>query len=174
MPIVSISEAARLSGKNRKTVQKYIADGQLSLSMDGQAKGVEISELIRVFGPLAGHPTLPMDRPNGQQVAPPADHEQQAEIEGLRGVIAAKDAHIATLAAQVDELREEKRELRAQVAGLLEDRRTRAPAPAPAPAPEPVAPVQRPARSRVWDAVPLGVVIAVALVILVLIIAQQH
>ncbi|WP_331708777.1 hypothetical protein [Pandoraea sputorum] len=122
MPIVSISEAARLVGKNRKTVQKYLADGQLSLSMDGQAKGIDTSELIRVFGPMTGRPKRSMDRLNGQQVAPPPDHGQQAEIEGLRGVIQAKDAHIATLAAQVDELREEKRALRAQITGLLEHR----------------------------------------------------
>lgn len=183
MPIVSISEAARLTGKNRKTVQKYVADGQLSLSMDGQAKGIEISELIRVFGPFTGHPTLSMDRPNGQQVAPLTDHGQQAEIDGLKGVIAAKDAHIAALADQVGELRQEKdewkqerRELRAQVAGLLEDRRQQPapPAPTPAPAPAPAAPEQPQARSKVWDTVPLGVVIAVALVALVLILAQSH
>ncbi|VVE56089.1 hypothetical protein PCO31111_05093 [Pandoraea communis] len=131
MPIVSISEAARLVGKNRKTVQKYLTDGQLSLSMDGQAKGIEISELIRVFGPLTGQPTLSMDRQNGQQVAPPAVHGQSSEIEGLKGIIAAKDAHIAALAVQVDELREEKRELRAQVTGLLEHRQQAQPQQAP-------------------------------------------
>lgn len=152
MPIVSISEAARLAGKNRKTVQKYVADGQLSLSMDGQAKGIEISELIRVFGPLDGHPTLPMDRVNGQQVAPLPVHGHQAEIDGLKSVIAAKDAHIAALAGQVDELREEKRELRAQVTGLLEDRRPQAP-------PAPLTKSRR-------DWTPVWVALAVAVVLL--------
>jgi hypothetical protein len=170
MPIVSISEAARLSGKNRKTVQKYVADGQLSLSMDGQTKGIEISELIRVFGPLTGHPTLSMDRPNGHQVAPPADHGLQAEIEGLKGVLAAKDAHIAALAGQVDELREEKRELRAQVVGLLKDRRPLRPETS---APAPVAPAKS-ATSKIWDSLPLGIVIAVGLAVLALIVAQMR
>jgi len=172
MPIVSISEAARLVGKNRKTVQKYLANGQLSLSMDGQAKGIEISELIRVFGPFTGHPTPPMDRSNGQQVAPIPDHGQQAEIDGLMAVLAAKDQTIETLTGQVAELREEKRELRAQVAGLLEDnRRARTPAPAPA---APASPVPSPARSRTWDALPLGLVIAFVLLIAVLALAQMH
>ncbi|MFX7878550.1 hypothetical protein ABTK13_20000, partial [Acinetobacter baumannii] len=43
---------------------------------------------------------------------------------------------IDLLHKQVDELREEKRELRAQVAGLLEYRRQQAPAAPPAPAKE--------------------------------------
>ncbi len=51
MPVVSISEAARLSRKGRKTIQRYVADGRISLTHDDTGKkGIEISELIRVFG----------------------------------------------------------------------------------------------------------------------------
>jgi len=51
MAVVSISEAARLTGKSRKTIQRYVADGRLSVSQDVAGKpAIDTSELIRVFG----------------------------------------------------------------------------------------------------------------------------
>ncbi|CAI3959528.1 unnamed protein product, partial [Commensalibacter communis] len=53
MPIVSISEAAELTGKTRRTIQRHVASGKLSRSVasSGQA-GIDTSELIRVYGQL--------------------------------------------------------------------------------------------------------------------------
>jgi uncharacterized coiled-coil protein SlyX len=148
MPQVSISEAARLVGKNRKTIQRYIADGKLAMSQDvagdvAGERGIDISELMRVFGSLSHATPATQSATKGQQVAPentPNVAALEARIEGLQAVAAAKDETIATLTAQVDELREEKRELRAQVAGLLEYRRERPqeqPAARPATQPQP-------------------------------------
>lgn len=51
MSLVSITEAARLTGKSRRTIQRYVATGKLSLSQsDATEKSIDISELIRVFG----------------------------------------------------------------------------------------------------------------------------
>jgi len=53
MSIVSISEAARLTGKSRQTLYKHLHNGQLSLSIDvNRSKGIDTSELIRVYGQL--------------------------------------------------------------------------------------------------------------------------
>jgi len=54
MAIVSISEAARLTGKSRTTIQKYIKQGKLSKcsGTDGTF-GIDTSELLRVFGSLS-------------------------------------------------------------------------------------------------------------------------
>lgn len=55
MTLVSISEAARLTGKARSTLHKYIKQGRLSTTTDSDnSKKIEISELLRVFGPLSG------------------------------------------------------------------------------------------------------------------------
>lgn len=55
MTLVSISEAARLTGKARSTLHKYIKQGKLSTTTDSDnSKKIEISELLRVFGPLTG------------------------------------------------------------------------------------------------------------------------
>jgi hypothetical protein len=55
MAIVSISEAARLTGKSTKTLYRMVSQGRLSVSQDENgAKTVDISELVRVFGEFNG------------------------------------------------------------------------------------------------------------------------
>lgn len=55
MALVSISEAARLTGKARSTLHKYIKQGRLSTTTDQNTgkKNIETSELIRVFGKIS-------------------------------------------------------------------------------------------------------------------------
>lgn len=53
MALVSISEAARLTGKSRATLHSYIKQGKLSKSKDhNNQQKLDTSELIRVFGEL--------------------------------------------------------------------------------------------------------------------------
>jgi hypothetical protein len=129
MPEVNISEASRLSGVSRKTIQRYIAQGKLSATVDGTGgrtnKGIEISELVRVFGNLShpAHataqgqcPNVPMDN-----VAPSA-----GEIDALKTALSAKNETIQVLTRQVDGLQTQL----AQVTGLLEYRKPEVLAPA--------------------------------------------
>ena len=48
MALVSISEAARLVGKSRRTLQRDIVAGKLSKCDNGQK--LDTSELLRVYG----------------------------------------------------------------------------------------------------------------------------
>lgn len=53
MSIVSISEAAELTGKTRRTIQRHVANGKLSRTVvNGKNSGIDTSELIRVYGEL--------------------------------------------------------------------------------------------------------------------------
>ena len=53
MAEVSISEAAKLVGKSRKSLYRHVKDGKLSVSQSVSGKTiVETSELIRVYGAL--------------------------------------------------------------------------------------------------------------------------
>lgn len=53
MALVTIAEAAKLSGKDRKTLYRYIKDGKLSATnATGGMRQVDVSELVRVFGSL--------------------------------------------------------------------------------------------------------------------------
>lgn len=55
MALVSISEAARLTGKSRTTVQAYIKQGKLTKCTDSAgASKLDTSELLRVFGSFTG------------------------------------------------------------------------------------------------------------------------
>jgi len=55
MAIVSISEASKLVNKNRSTLQRHIASGKLSKATDASGiTGIDISELIRVYGSIKG------------------------------------------------------------------------------------------------------------------------
>jgi hypothetical protein len=92
MTVVSISEAARLTGKSRKTIQRYVADGRISMSQhDAGRNGIDTSELIRVFGNLS-------------QPAPALSHapESQSVPSDVAALLAALQAENAVLKAQVE------------------------------------------------------------------------
>lgn len=59
MASVSISEAARLTGKARSTIHKYIKQGRVSMTTDAVTgtKSIDISELIRTFGNIKTTPS---------------------------------------------------------------------------------------------------------------------
>jgi len=51
MSIVSITRAAKLSGKSIRTIQRHLSNGKLSFVMtQDDTKGIDTSELIRVYG----------------------------------------------------------------------------------------------------------------------------
>ncbi|MCH4698608.1 helix-turn-helix domain-containing protein [Streptococcus suis] len=105
MAKVSISEAARLTGKSRTTLHRLIKTGELSTcSGVRNAKMVDISELIRVFGDIsAPDREQPFEQVSEQRVtAPPAPHEQvvnslKQEVEHLRTLVSAQESHIDSL-----------------------------------------------------------------------------
>lgn len=52
----TLSESARLTGKSRRTIQRYVKSGKLSAKNDVNGNpSIDTSELIRVFGELS-HP----------------------------------------------------------------------------------------------------------------------
>jgi len=105
MPIVSISEAARLVNRHRKTIQRYVADGRISLSqcVSGE-RGIDTSELVRVFGILSqdgGAQAHEAESQRVQENVPEGAGENvgalKAEIDGLRAVVEVQKSHIASL-----------------------------------------------------------------------------
>jgi predicted site-specific integrase-resolvase len=97
MAIVSISEAARLTGKSRKTIQRYVAEGRISMSHpDAGTKGIDISELARVFGTLSQQANA-MSHASMSQSDAPDVAALQATIDGLKAVVQAKDETIDSL-----------------------------------------------------------------------------
>lgn len=105
MPIVSISEAARLVNRHRKTIQRYVADGRISLSQSVSGeRGIDTSELLRVFGELSHVESALAHEAESQRVqddVPESVSENvgalKAEIDGLKAVVEAQKSHITSL-----------------------------------------------------------------------------
>ena len=105
MAKVSISEAARLTGKSRTTLHRLIKTGELSTCHgERNARMLDTSELLRVFGTLSGGvPEQSIEQVNEQSVtASQVDNEQvirslKQEVEHLRTLVSAKDSHIESL-----------------------------------------------------------------------------
>ncbi|EED3335423.1 hypothetical protein GT12_005105 [Salmonella enterica subsp. enterica] len=108
MAQVSISEAARLTGKSRRTIQRYVATGRLSASHnDATGKSIETSELIRVFGEIKHSNVAPVTDTTDVTMSHPVINNNdnpklenellKKEIEFLKQRLEDKDAHIDSL-----------------------------------------------------------------------------
>lgn len=86
MAQVSISEAARLTGKSRKTLHTYISNGKLTKVTDVQGKPkIDTSELIRVFGELTTPNETATPRCNfSHKVTPKTVTTHDTEVERLK------------------------------------------------------------------------------------------
>ena len=99
MAIVSVSEAARLVGKSRRTIQRDIAAGKLSKCDNG--KKLDTSELIRVYGSLLNAPNdADKNAHMTQDVAPnipPDVAEMRIRLAALEAENAALKDHVGSL-----------------------------------------------------------------------------
>jgi len=111
MAIVSISEAAKITGKARSTIQSYIKTGKLSKTTDSHTGvvGVDTSELIRCFGELI---TTPIGHVVNEQISQQTTLDTTAEIskidvlekeiEFLKKIIEEKDEHNKSLKRAIE------------------------------------------------------------------------
>ena len=137
MALVSISEAARLTGKSRKTIHTYVTSGKVTKVTDIQGRPkIDTSELIRVFGDIRVTDSKQKSQCNfSQEVTPETvtskvteNHQVEVlkkEIEMLRELLAEKDK-------RNDDLK--------HALLLIESKLPKTPEPAPEPQPEPVTP----------------------------------
>jgi len=88
--LVTISEAARLIGKSKQTLYRHVANGKVSRNSDGM---LDTAELIRAYGELRKNTTP-------QVIKSPAPVEQ------------VEKSHIEWLEKQIDELRNEVKQVR--------------------------------------------------------------
>ncbi|EFD9636664.1 helix-turn-helix domain-containing protein [Escherichia coli] len=105
MAKISISEAARLTGKSRTTLHRLIKTGELSTCHGARnARMVDVSELIRVFGPLEYRPSeqvaAQFSEHSGTGVSVQSEQviaQLRQEVEHLKTLVSAKDSHIDSL-----------------------------------------------------------------------------
>lgn len=105
MAKVSISEAARLTGKSRTTLHRLIKTGELSTCHGVRnTRMLDTSELLRVFGSLAGPEAVQGVEQVGEQSVTVSQTENEQvirslkqEVEHLRTLVSAQGSHIDSL-----------------------------------------------------------------------------
>lgn len=105
MSKVSISEAARLTGKSRTTLHRLIRAGELSTCHgDRNARLIDVSELLRVFGALKNAPVAQLsEHMTEQHVTVSGQDDEQVllqlrqEVEHLKSLVSAQESHISSL-----------------------------------------------------------------------------
>ncbi len=112
MALVSISEAARLTGKARSTLHKYIKQGKLSTTTNQNTgnKSIETSELIRVFGKISNLSTTESDSvipvSKLQQETPSTTQPLQIKLQLLEQENAHLKAEKELLSKNLDDIRQ--------------------------------------------------------------------
>jgi len=112
MPSVSISEAARLAGVSRRTIQRRAQAGAVTVSQSVTGeKMIDISELVRVFGDLPGRPIQPAHVT--------MSHHVQDNVTALEARITVLEAELLAKDALLEAQRENLADMR-QALKLLE------------------------------------------------------
>ena len=101
MAEVSVSKAARMTGKGRSTIQRHIKEGKLSTSKDASGNPViDTSELLRVYGSLNADEA---DKPDSTRQTDTAEPDQTAVIETLREELRAAREREEWLKKQIEQ-----------------------------------------------------------------------
>ncbi len=111
MALVSVTEAARLTGKNRATIHRYIKQGKLSQISDAtNTKKVDTSELIRVFGSLTATHATPLQNDAMQHDTTPKTDQSvallQQKIALLEQLLESKNKELQRQDEHIDSLKQ--------------------------------------------------------------------
>lgn len=107
--MLSQRRASEMWGVSRRTIQRAIQSGKLSVSSDGQ---IDPSEMLRVFGEASGKKEGGADAPVSEPLAPhrapvgspSPDVALTAEIKALRAALAAKDELLAAKDRHIEDM----------------------------------------------------------------------
>jgi hypothetical protein len=120
MTKISISEAARLTGKPRSTLHRHIKNGKLSKEQDGMGHPVlNIAELERVYGAIQKH-YMSQTAQKGQPATGQTGAMDREELAVLR-------REVVLLNEQLHDIRIDRDQWRQQATALLADTRAKAP-----------------------------------------------
>ena len=104
MALVSISEAARLVGKSRRTLQRDIVAGKLSKCDNGQK--LDTSELLRVYGAFLPATNVAAESATMSQNVAGKSETMSQDVADMRVRLAALEAENAALKDQLGSLKQ--------------------------------------------------------------------
>jgi hypothetical protein len=113
--LVGLSEAARISGRNRTTIFRAMKSGRLSFTMNGAGeRQVDVAELERVFSAT----DAPQPKSDATHVA-----VLGAQLDAERRQNTLLERACEDLRRRLDEAESERRAVQTQLSALLTDRR---------------------------------------------------
>jgi hypothetical protein len=104
MALVSISEAARLVGKSRRTLQRDIVAGKLSKCDNGQK--LDTSELLRVYGAFLPVTNVAVGSATMSQDVASKNETMSQDVADMRVRLAALEAENAALKDHLGSLKQ--------------------------------------------------------------------
>lgn len=104
MALVSISEAARLVGKSRRTLQRDIVAGKLSKCDNGQK--LDTSELLRVYGAFLPATNVAVESATMSQDVAGKSETMSQDVADMRVRLAALEAENAALKDHLGSLKQ--------------------------------------------------------------------
>ena len=112
MSVLNFSQASRATGASRSTIYRYIEEGKISVvRLPNGKRGIDVTELERVFGTLRQWDTPPKKRGRMDETQVDAFQDRSEVIELLR-------QQVELLERELTNAKEEK----ARLLGLLEQR----------------------------------------------------
>ena len=112
MSVLNFSQASRATGASRSTLYRYIEEGKISVvRLPNGKRGIDVTELERVFGPLRQWDTPPKKRGRTDEIQVDAFQDRSEVIELMR-------QQVELLERELTSAKEEK----ARLLDLLEQR----------------------------------------------------
>ena len=96
MSVLNFSQASRATGASRSTLYRYIEEGKISVvRLPNGKRGIDVTELERVFGPLKQWDTSPKKRGKTDETQVDAFQDRSEVIELLRQQIELLERELA-------------------------------------------------------------------------------
>ena len=112
MSVLNFSQASRATGASRSTLYRYIEEGKISVvRLPNGKRGIDVTELERMFGPLKKWDTFPKKRGRTDETQTDVFQDRSEVIELLR-------QQVKLLERELTSAKEEK----ARLLSLLEQR----------------------------------------------------
>jgi hypothetical protein len=119
----TLGQAARAAGRTKPTLAKAIKAGRLSAARaDDGSYRIDPAELHRVY-PMTGKPNGSMQRSDTPAADGATPAGSQAEVEGLRALLAERERRVEEQASAIRDLRHRLDRADERVAAEVEERR---------------------------------------------------
>ena len=120
MKLLTLGEAAKLTGKSKPTISKAVKDGRISGQKVDRVFQIEVSELLRVYPAKAETPAVEIEQAPAQQ-----DEITKLKMQHLEEQLEATKQQLHEAKEERDQAIKDAREDRTRFMALLENQKPR-------------------------------------------------